>query len=522
MRIGKWAPTYRNIVPIPRMLALAFGLIEGSELHLAPITETSTAEAYKHGCEVIVSPVPIKYWQSACRLSVRLRDRPHALAVATDFLRENKINILVSESCSTYQQRAHWDAICDLSESQLYTELRGQKREDYAEAIEIQLNKITKVLENWIEEPTRAPYFLGGTDKHAQFSPLTGLNDAAFVCAHTQSVKLIFRAGGIELPRNLTNIVCGNTDTTTLPKYAMITGNTEQRYLRILFMRDYDNMFKLVIKTKLSNFAGGGVGVLNQLLKKFPPKINLIKVSTYILGTESYAENNIIEIIGHWNDYYSSAEHPQKQNEMKRELMEIVDNMDIIDADNVSHTGALETLKFRSPDDIYPRVFVSHSADVEAAKLDYLLTTLWENGFRPVTSKKFFKPDLAESAFKLIDTCVALVSLQIKRDDFKVAATEASKGNERYILPPWFVAEEVYAWSKGMQIFRLKDEDVEEPRYNRHLRTISFTSSDVDDYRAKVRQLVNELNEFRQDPEFQGIELRAREALFVKINSPSE
>jgi hypothetical protein len=520
MRVGKWVPTYKNIIPIPRKLALAFGLIEGSELHLAPIVETG--DTHKRGCEVIVSPVPIKYWRSVCRLSVRLKDRPHALAVATDFLREHRINILLSETCGTYQQRAHWDAICDLSESPFYSELRSQNRNDYEEAIEGELNVVSSAFQNWMQDQTRAPYFLMGKEKLALFSPLTGLNDASFVCEHTQNAKLKFQAGGIELPSNLANIVCGNTDTSTLPKYAMITGNTEQRYLRILFMRDYDNMFKVVVKTKLSNFAGSGIGVLNQLLKKLPTEINLIKVSTYILGTENYAENNIIEIIGHWNDHSFSTQHLQKQDEMKNKLIKIVDYMEIQDADGLSHTGALETVKFSSPDDIYPRVFISHSANVESAKLEYLRTTLWENGFRPITSKKFYKPDIAASAFKLIDTCVALISLQVKREDFKVVSIDGDKVKERYILPTWFVAEEVYTWSKDKMIFRLRDEDVEEPKYTFHLRKFSFKDSNEDDYRDKVRQLVNELNEFRQDPEFHAIEMSARENAFVKVYPPSE
>jgi hypothetical protein len=509
------------MVPIPRKLALSFGLIEDSELHIAPIVETS--EEHKHGCELIVSPVPIIYWRSVCRLSVRLTDRSHALAKATEFLCEHRINILLSETCSTYQRRAHWDAICDLSESQFYSDLRNQNRSDYAKAIEVTLDKISRAFEIWMEEPECAPYFLPGKDRLAQFSPLTGLNDASFVCDHTQSVKLKFRAGGIKLPGNLSNTVCGNTDTASLPKYAMITGNTEQRYLRILFMRDYDNMFKLVVRTKLVNFAGGGIGVLHQLLNNFPSEINLIKVSTYIIGAESYAENNIIEIIGHWKDSSFPAERLKKQNEMKKTLIELVDRMEIQDADGVPHNGALETVKFRSPDDIYPRVFISHSINMEQEKLDLLLNTLWENGFRPVTSREFLTPDIAESAFKLIDTCVALISFQVKRDEFKVVTTDSNdKISERYILPPWLVAEEVYALTKGMEIFELKDKDIEDARFNRNLKAISFSNSDEDDYRAKVQQLVNQLNEFRLDPDFQAIELRAREASFYKVHSPSE
>lgn len=49
------------------------------------------------------------------------------------------------------------------------------------------------------------------------------------------------------------------------------------------------------------------------------------------------------------------------------------------------------------------------------------------------------------------------------------------------------------------------------------------TMTDIEpDFNVKVRQLINELNEFRQDPEFHKIELSAREASFIKVHSPSE
>src|SRR5438046_1892924 len=82
---------------------------------LAALRDGDTERRY--GCEVVGSPVPIQLWKTVCRLSVRLHDRPGALAAATQFLRQQKINILLSECCSTYQSRAHWDALCDVGQT---------------------------------------------------------------------------------------------------------------------------------------------------------------------------------------------------------------------------------------------------------------------------------------------------------------------------------------------------------------------------------------------------------------------
>src|ERR1051326_7759341 len=132
MRIGRWVPVYKRLLPIPRRLAMAFGLYEGSQLYVSRITDPNDATR-RYGCELIVSPVPFESWASACRLSVRLNDTPRALATATKFLRERQVNIMLSECCSTYQYRAHWDAICDIARVPDFARLADVQRENYDE-----------------------------------------------------------------------------------------------------------------------------------------------------------------------------------------------------------------------------------------------------------------------------------------------------------------------------------------------------------------------------------------------------
>src|SRR5687768_869630 len=114
MRIGEWVPIFKQWLPIPQRMAMAFSLQEGSELYLARVKDDSPRpDASEY--EMIVSPVPASSWRSVCRLSVRLEDNPQTLATATRFLRDRGINILLTECCTTYKRRAHWDAICDLA-----------------------------------------------------------------------------------------------------------------------------------------------------------------------------------------------------------------------------------------------------------------------------------------------------------------------------------------------------------------------------------------------------------------------
>src|ERR1051325_7945965 len=114
MRIGEWVPVYKQWLPIPPRMAMAFGLQEGSELYLARVKDDPARPDVRE-YEMIGSPVPASSGRSVCRLSVRLEDTERTLATATRFLRDRGINILLTECCTTYSRRAHWDAICDLA-----------------------------------------------------------------------------------------------------------------------------------------------------------------------------------------------------------------------------------------------------------------------------------------------------------------------------------------------------------------------------------------------------------------------
>ena len=526
MRIGRWVPIYKRLLPIPRRLAMAFGLYEGSQLYFSRITDEND-QVRRYGSELIVSPVPFESWASACRLSVRLNDTRGALATASRFLRERHINIMLSECCSTYQHRAHWDAICDIARVPEYRTLEDVPRERYDESMQAALKIIELDYKRFAEKAEHRDAFLHGPEFHIQLTPLTGLNDVSFVC--TASTPESYRDGAVELSRHLAQEVCGQCHTDTLPQYALITGNTEQRYMRVLFLRDYEQMFELTIHDRIENFAGGGIGVLNQLVTALPPAVNLMRVSTYIVKKTDKLELGRIEVLGHW-DLPQTEDPDSKRGYMEGELKRVLRELEITDIRGDSHARALEEVDFVTPKARYPRVFISYSTSYERKKLARLEKALLANHFEPVlgtdlgqpssdtyVGHREVTPDVMHVAFQAMQGCVAFVSLQVRRDDYKVTRN----GKEQYVLPPWAIAEEVYAWaSKIPFIIRLRDAGVEEPPYNKNTLSKTFTSDN--DYGRALDQVVEALLEFRAGPIFRDIKESARQAVFRKRTVPEE
>lgn len=521
MRIGKWVPLYRRTVPIPRRLSMAFGLYEGSELYVAPLRDLDTER--KHGFEVLVSPVPVQLWKSVCRLSIRIKDRSGALAKATQFLREQRINILLSECCSTYQQRAHWDAVCDIAQTSGMAVLDGCGRKNYESTMQKVLDVLTAKYSQFMEDEEESDAFLFGPDKHVQFSPLTGLNDTSFVYDPASVARVEHRFGALELTERMASLISKgcHLDGGRLPAYAMITGNTEQRYMRILFLKDYNHMFRLVIEDELRDFSGGGVGVLNQVLTRLPASVNLFRASNYIFEKRDTLERGRIDLIGHWDDEIASP--------ADRQLKDIVESLEIVDVEKTPHPGALKVVKFDTPDTVYPRVFISYSMGYEEEKLHLLRQRLLENDFHPVVGTDFdaddddeedddpVTGDVVKSAFRGIRGCVGFISLQVKRPDYKIAGPEG----ERFFVPPWLIAEEVYAWSRKIGvIIRLKHADIEDVAYNKHTRTKSYTEDK--NYERAVDQVMAELNAFRASEKFSQVEQSARRVRFRKRYLPRE
>jgi hypothetical protein len=499
---------------------MAFGLYEGSELYVAPLRDIDTER--KHGFEVLVSPVPVQLWKTICRLSIRIKDRPGALATATEFLRHQRINILLSECCSTYQRRAHWDAICDIAQTPGADVLDGCPREQYEHAMQNLLDVLTGKFSHFMEEPAARDAFLLGTEKHVQFSPLTGLNDTSFAFEPGYVARIEHRFGALELPERIAAHISKGChfDNGRLPSYAMITGNTEQRYMRILFLKDYSHMFRLVIDDELRDFTGGGVGVLNQVLAKLPPSVNLFRASNYIFEKRDNLERGRIDLIGHWDEETASP--------VDRQLPELVEALEIVDAEKNVHRGALKVAKFDTPDTIYPRVFISYSIGHEEDKLQILKQRLFENNFHPVVGTDFeaddevdddddVTGDVVKSAFRGIRGCVAFISLQVKRPEYHVSEGDS----DTFLVSPWLIAEEVYAWSRKVGlIIRLKHAAIDEVSYNRNTRTKVF--SDDASYEHAVELVIAELNAFTSTERFVQVEQEARRVRFRKRHLPRE
>ncbi len=535
MRIGKWVRVYQQLLPVPRRMSMSFGLFENSELHVVPLPDVSSEQG--HECELMISPVPLRSWRSVCRLSVRLQDKPHALAKATAFLQEQKINILLSECCSTYQARAHWDAICDLTQTPGFAAVAKSSRRKFESVMDSYLQHLTGEFRKFAKAKGNQKVFLLDTANYVQFSPLTGLNDASFVCLHEHSHTLHHRAGALKLPDELTRYVseeCG-LDPPTLPHYAMITGNTEQRYMRVLFLKEHRYMFRLTVHNDLPDFAGSGVGVLHQFLSKLPPQVNLTRASNYIFEKKGNVERGRIDLVGHWNVEKRRLRNETVDECMEREFGQIIDRLVITDIDGRKHKQALKLIKVATASTAYPRVYISYSVNRDDKKLELLMSQLTDNNYEPVLGtresgnmkelrlgEKRVGRDALSLALGNIDGCVAMVSLQTKRDEYSVTDID---GNRRYLVAPWLVAEEIYAWSTpgdGPLVIRLKDHDIHDSTYNRNLEEVSFASGDDESYASAVRALINKLNEFRNEDRFPRVRDASRRFQYRPRYAPPE
>lgn len=495
-------------------MSMAFGLFENSELHLVPLLDHGDKQ--KHECEIIISPVPIRSWRSVCRVTVRLLDQPGALSAATEFLKEERINVLLSECCSTYQGRAHFDAICDLGQMKDYGELLLVGRDEFEVEMSKFLERLTTRFEKFAEAHPKKNLFLTDTVDYVRFSSLTGLNDASFVCRRDIAEVASHTGGALQLPKPLARYVSEACDLVppALPNYALVTGNTEQRYMRVLFLRDHKYMFRFVVDNDLPHYAGSGIGVLHQFLRALPEDVNLMRASNYIFDKKESVERGRIDLIGHWNVESRRRKGENIEQCMQRELGAVLEGLVIQDVEGTKHPNALKLVKIKTAKTAYPRVYISYSIGHDDQRLATLMSALTDANYTPVlgtdepddddlpVDQRPVGSDVMREALPLIDTCVALISLQSKRVDYKVILPT---GKTKYIVPPWLTAEEMYAWSSPAlpRVLRLREIGMDDSTFDRNLWEKTFESEKPETYESAVRAVISKLNDFASSPGFQ-------------------
>jgi hypothetical protein len=190
----------------------------------------------------------------------------------------------------------------------------------------------------------------------------------------------------------------------------------------------------------------------------------------------------------HWIDLFPAYSRGLQQLAVSLGMTPLID-----DTISVPQGGARAAVSAN-----YPRVFVSYTTAYDRHKLDLLMDALFDHRFQAVTGTIFEQEALASrnvaydvtySAFRPIRECVAFVALQIRRNDFRLI----SNGAVRYLLPPWSVAEEAFAWASDVPlILRLRDSQIEDPLFNRHALTSTFSSDSQ--YQQSVQNVIAELN----------------------------
>lgn len=534
MRIGKWVRVYGDRLPIPQRMSMAFGLFENSELHLVPLIDHGNRQ--KHECELMISPVPIRSWRSVCRLSVRLRDLPGALAVATQFLKEQRINILLSECCSTYQERAHFDAICDLGQMKEYGELAGIPREEFELRMRDFLERLTGRFDEFARNHPKRDLLMYETPEYVRFSALTGLNDASFVCRRDNAQIAHHSGGALQFPNALARFISDACDLVppALPHYAMVTGNTEQRYMRVLLIRDHRHMFRLVVDNDLPDYAGTGVGVLHQFLCVLPADVNLMRATNYIFENKASVERGRIDIVGQWDVEERRLPGEAIEACVTREFQALLQSLVIFDLEGKPHPSALKFVKAKTAKSTYPKVYISYSTDHDEERLASLMSALNDNNYSPVlgtdqedesdewlVNQRPVGSDVMREALPLIDDCIALISLQTKREDYKVVSSD---GKLKYVVPPWLTAEEMYAWSSPSHpvVLRLREAGMDESTFNRNIWTKTFEADQPKSYGDAVRAVINRLNEFVSSHRFDRTRDATTEKQFRRAFAPAE
>jgi len=285
--------------------------------------------------------------------------------------------------------------------------------------------------------------------------------------------------------------------------------------MRTLFLKEHQYMFRLTVHNDLPDFAGSGIGVLHQFLGELPAGVNLLRTSNYIFDKTGNVERGRIDLVGYWNVEKLQLKSESIDDCMEREFKQIVDRLIVTDIAGAKHKNALSVVKIKTAARANPKVYISYSVNRDDRKLELLMSSLAEHNYEPVLGtresgnarelrlgEKRLGRDALSLAFGNIDGCVALVSLQTKREEYSVVDVD---GHRRYHVPPWLIAEEVYAWSTpgdGPLVVRLKDVDIHDATYNRNLEEVVFEEGNNDAYEIAIRQLINKLNEFRREDRF--------------------
>ena len=508
VRLGKWVRIFSNTVPVPIAFTASFGIREGGRLYLAPMV---TGRKNKNeDAQVIITPIPPSSWRSVCRLSIRLHDKPKALAKALKFLREREINVLLTEAAATFQERAHWDAICDLISYKEY----ANAGELSFEAYQSQMRKIVLALDaelkHWASSPENRDVFLTGGDMHADFSLLTGLNIAYFRIDPSNVFESVFEGGGVVLPDTLEKELQRLLRSRGLPPistHALITGSTEQRYMRLLFIRDSSSFMFADIECRLPKYSAGGFSMLERVLSQLPDDLNLLHLTEYREVGEEGQEVTGIKLIGDWTDHN------------KDEFQRMIESIEVGENDPTARKQLVSLRDYATPSTAFPKIFISYSIAHDEQRCRLLQNRLIENNYEPVVGTEYadsiniagqqVSEDVLTKSLNQIPSCVGFIALLSARPDFQLK-------DGRYTIPPWLVTEEVFAWSRGIgYLARLAEQGLDGPRYNRNTQTFEF-AADADNYDKAVTRLVRDLNNFRQSSKFLDAWSLARKAQYQK------
>lgn len=472
MRLGKLVKTFGDIVPIPRALSYSFGIEDGHELYIVPIRPVNGQSS--SGYEIVVSPIPASSWASVCRLSVRIKNESGVLIHATNFLKEMRINIFIIEAAVTFLDRAHWDAVCDLKHYapyiNLYNLCKGSPNEEQMAEL---IHDLNKKFSAYTSTGHESSYYLDEADYGKRFSLLTGLNRISRQCDLRSAVPARIVNGSFSLPTQIMATLqmrCEQNATGPLfiSRRALLTGSTEQRYIRILFLFSEANYFSCAIDYDITGFVGDGLGVINQIISTMPDGTNILQLS-------NASSKNSERQLGMLNMIAYLCKSEQSDEDFSRVLGERINSLELCDADGACYPEKVKVRGLNRLRTAEPRVFISYSIDGNYAWLSGLQKILAANGFEVILGTESEDSDVVASSLGMISSCVAFFSLATRKTDCKLSR----RGS--YAYPPWLIIEEERAHTANIKfICRLIQDGVEDnPRGN--VRRHRFSERNFDD-----------------------------------------
>ncbi len=450
---------------------------------------------------VIMSIIPPEIWDRSFKLTIYLAQKPGSFSEATEIISDMDINIVASwTAATTATGEGCCTAIVELPEH-----LMGSNMDNL-------LNEVTKNLEAK-ELLSESDLFKENLKKvtMAPLQVLSGLRkQVALVCQHAgvvENYSLDLKKFNDERGFNLFDSIFREgfiEKKIPLPRYCIVTPDTEERYIRVTFLPSNTRMIQISMRVEISSEQGifrGYFGTVLGTLKNLG--FNIYASDNFLLSKTGYMstskETTEIAVFVFAADA-EKVKFPGNIQKWKNVLYKKVLTDLQLHAKNSSGKVGLLQEKFdvRDIDTLFTRCFFATNARKEEEGISYAQETI-----KTIRSLKLnpINVDIAKSIFvfddvtKLIKASPILVSLHLPVGENKFF--QSSDTNELFCPSDWVLFEETFALALERRVFRLRHEKVRQPRYSLGQREYIFHN--MESFKTALRQLETAVKRHQAD-----------------------